>query len=132
MHILALALAAVVSSTHPAAGAAGGAAPTPEVTWSETRDGEAPPAPGTRFKCQSGGDLVAHFDTRGPRLIAVVDAGDGPHALPIQPWDRRTEVAADRERWRRPSARPGGPGVQIMWMDGGGHRMCGREGGHHH
>lgn len=128
VQILALALAAVVGATHPAAGVAGGAAAAPEATWVEAQEPE-PSAPGTRFKCQSGGDLIAHFDTRGPRLIAVVDAGDGPHALPIQPWDggpvRLTWSDGARTlTWS--------PGVQIMWMDGGAHRMCGRDGGHHH
>jgi hypothetical protein len=126
VQILALALAAVVGGTHPAAGAA----PAPQATWTEDQGGdEAGPNPGTRFKCQEGGDLVAHFDTRGPRLIAVVDAGDGPHALPIRPWDggpvRLTWSDGTRTlTWS--------PGVQIMWMDGdGAHRMCGREGHHH-
>jgi hypothetical protein len=130
VQILALALAAVVGGTHPTAGVAGGAAPAAQAVWTEDRDAEtaAPPLT-TRFKCQEGGDLIAHFDTRGARLIAVVDAGDGPHALPIRPWDggpvRLTWSDGTRTlTWS--------PGVQIMWMDGGAHRMCGREGGHHH
>ncbi|THD62342.1 hypothetical protein [Phenylobacterium sp.] len=129
MQILALALAAVVGAAHPAPSVAGGAAPAADATWTETRDGEAAPAPGTRFKCQTGGDLVAHFDTRGPRLIAVVDAGDGPHALPIQPWDGGPVQLTWSDGARTLTW---SPGVQIMWMDGGEHRMCGREGGHHH
>ncbi|HEX3363763.1 hypothetical protein [Phenylobacterium sp.] len=128
MHILALALAAVVGAAHPAPGVAGGASPSADATWTETRDGEAPPAPGTRFKCQDGADLVAHFDTRGPRLIAVVDAGDGPHALPIRPWDGGPVQLTWSDGTRTLTW---SPGVQIMWMEGGVHRMCGREGHHH-
>lgn len=127
MHFLALALVAVVGAAHPPPSAAG---PAPQATWTEAQDSNAAaPAPSTRFKCQSGGDLIARFDTRGPRLIAVVDAGDGPHALPITPWDggpvRLTWSDGTRTlTWS--------PGVQIMWMDGEAHRMCGRDGGHHH
>jgi hypothetical protein len=130
VQILALALAAVVGAAHPAPSAAGGTAPAADSAWTETHDGEAAaPAPGTRFKCQTGGDLVAHFDTRGPRLIAVVDAGDGPHALPIQPWDGGPVQLTWSDGARTLTW---SPGVQIMWMEGGEHRMCGREGGHHH
>jgi len=91
-------------------------------------EGQAAPA-GTRFKCQEGGDLLARFDSRGAALVAVVDAGEGPHALPIRPWDggpvRLTWSDGQRTlTWS--------PGVQIMWMDGGAHRMCGRAGGHNH
>jgi len=123
VHILALALAAVVGSAHPAPGAA----PAADVAWSENGEATAP-APGTRFKCQDGADLVAHFDTRGPRLIAVVDAGDGPHALPIREWDGGPVQLTWSDGTRTLTW---SPGVQIMWMDGGEHRMCGRAGHHH-
>lgn len=87
------------------------------------------PADGTHFKCQDGADLVARFDTRGARLVAIVDAGEGAHALPIRPWTGGPAVLTwtDGQRTLTWS-----PGVQIMWMDGGEHRMCGRAGGHHH
>ncbi len=86
-------------------------------------------SPGTRFKCEEGGELVAYFDSHGPRLVAIVDAGQGPHALPIQPWNGGPVQLtwSDGQRTLTWS-----PGVHIMWMDGGDHRMCGREGGHHH
>ena len=123
MYLLALALSAAV-----AAPSAPGKARAPSVEWTAGPLAEdAPPSPGTRFKCQQGGDLIAHFDTRGARLVAVVDAGEGPHALPIRPWDGGPAVLtwSDGQRTLTWS-----PGVQIMWMDAGDHRMCG--GGHHH
>lgn len=86
--------------------------------------------PATRFKCQDGGELTARFDTRGARLVAIVDDGQGAHALPIKPWtggpvQLTWSDGARTLTWS--------PGVQIMWMDNAGaHRMCGREGGHHH
>ena len=77
----------------------------------------------TSFKCQDGSSLTAQFASRGALFLAIVDAGDGPHALPWRPptpgpvkitWSdgRRTLT------WS--------PGVQIMWMDGATHLMCGR------
>ena len=82
-----------------------------------------PPPPHTSFKCQDGGDLTAQFMSRDAKLIAVVDAGDGPHALPIKPWDGGAAriIWSDGRRTLTWS-----PGVQIMWMDGASHRMCGR------
>lgn len=87
------------------------------------------PADGTHFKCQEGADLIARFDTRGARLVAIVDAGEGAHALPLRPWTGGPAVLTwtDGQRTLTWS-----PGVQIMWMEGGAHRMCGRAGGHHH
>lgn len=85
---------------------------------------------GTRFKCDVGGDLTARFAARGEAFGALVDAGDGPHFLPVQPmvpgpvkltWSdgRRTLT------WS--------PGVQIQWTDGPAQRWCGRGAeGHRH
>jgi len=84
--------------------------------------------PPTRFKCADGGELHARFANRDARLVAIVDNGDGPHALPIQPWAGTGPVRltwSDGQRTLTWS-----PGVQIMWMDGSIHRMCGR--GHQH
>lgn len=126
MVLAALALAAVVSSAHstgPTTKEEAGAS-----AWTETANSAAASdSPGTRFKCQAGGDLLARFDSTGPRLLMIVDAGDGPHALPIREWDggpvRLTWSDGQRTlTWS--------PGVQIMWMDGSEHRMCG--GGMHH
>jgi len=82
-------------------------------------------AAGTRFRCQDGGDLIAHFETNKAQFIAVVDAldGYGPHALQARPWDGGPVVItwSDGQRTLTWS-----PGVQIMWMDGATHRMCGR------
>lgn len=85
---------------------------------------------GTRFHCQDGGELIAHFETSQARFIAVVDAldGYGPHALPARPWTGGPVMItwSDGQRTLTWS-----PGVQIMWMDGATHRMCGRAGHHH-
>lgn len=113
------------------------AAGAPLAAWAQDQ-GEDPDfgrdhtsAAGTRFHCQDGGDLIAHFETSRARFIAVVDAldGYGPHALPARPWAGGPVVItwSDGQRTLTWS-----PGVQIMWMDGGAHRMCGRAGGHHH
>jgi len=82
----------------------------------------------TRFKCQDGGELSARFAIADARLVAIVDPGDGPHALPVRPWTSGPAMLTwtDGQRTLTWS-----PGVQIMWMDGGTHRMCGR-GEHKH
>jgi hypothetical protein len=82
-----------------------------------------------RFLCQDGGTLLTRFATEHGRLVAIVDAfdGDGPHTLVSRP----PELAPVQLIWsdgRRTLT--WSPGVQIMWMDTGVHRMCG--GGHHH
>jgi len=82
-----------------------------------------------RFVCQDGGTLLTRFATEHGRLVAIVDAfdGDGPHTLLARP----PELAPVQLIWsdgRRTLT--WSPGVQIMWMDTGVHRMCG--GGHHH
>ncbi len=127
MVLAALALAAFVtggsSSPTPSPSRAADAAPAASA-WTDETPTEAPP---TRFKCHDGADLTARFDAHGPKLLMIVDAGDGPHALPITPWDggpvRLTWSDGQRTLvWS--------PGVQIMWMDGAQHRMCG--GGMHH
>ena len=82
----------------------------------------------TRFKCQDGGELSARFAISEARLVAIVDSGDGPHALPVQPWTGGPVVL----RWSDGQhTLTWSPGVQIMWMDGDAHRMCGR-GEHRH
>ena len=103
------------------------ATPGPTRLTPPPREASPPPAQ-TRFKCQAGGDLNAQFTSRDAKLIAIVDPGDGPHALPIKPWDGGPAriIWSDGKRtltWN--------PGVQIMWMDGDQHRMCGR-GEHQH
>ena len=82
-----------------------------------------------RFVCQDGGTLLTRFATEHGRLVAIVDAfdGDGPHTLVARP----PELAPVQLIWsdgRRTLT--WSPGVQIMWIDTGVHRMCG--GGHHH
>ncbi|HEY3951650.1 MAG TPA: hypothetical protein VGL85_21690 [Phenylobacterium sp.] len=103
----------------------------PGLAYAQLQGDDAQATPGTRFKCQDGGELIARFDSRGARLVAIVDDGLGPpHALPIKPWTGGPVQLtwSDGQRTLTWS-----PGVQIMWMNGdGAHHMCGREGGHHH
>ncbi len=75
------------------------------------------------FKCQDGSQLNARFDTQGAAFVAIVDAGDGLYALPARPQAPGPVklVWSDGARTLTWS-----PGVQIMWMDPAGHRMCGR------
>lgn len=112
--------AAVLAAGGPGAAVA---QPDPEV--------QAPAPAYTRFKCQDGVDLVARFDSRGARLVAIVDDSRGPpHALPIQPWEGGPVLLTWTDGVRTLTW---SPGVQIMWMNGdGAHHMCGRDGGHHH
>lgn len=103
--------------------------------WSQpARSGESvadsPPEPAkTKFKCQSGGDLTARFASRNDLFVAIVDAGDGPHALPVQPFQGGGPIRLTWSDGTRTLT--WSPGVQIMWMDGASHRMCGR-GEHKH
>ena len=95
-----------------------------------TAEASAPPSRpiSTRFKCHDGGELSARFAIDNAKLIAIVDSGDGPHALPVQPWTGGPAVL----RWSDGKhTLTWSPGVQIMWMDGSSHRMCGR-GEHKH
>jgi hypothetical protein len=107
-------------------------AATPGLAAAQSPAREAPLAEAaqahTTFKCQDGGDLTARFATRDARFVAIVDAGDGPHALPAVAWtDGPVKLIwTDGRRTLTWS-----PGVQIMWMDGQVHRMCGR-GEHRH
>lgn len=89
---------------------------------------EPPPAQG-RFKCDNGRDLTAQFASRDAQFVAIVDAGDGPHALPLRPWTGGPAKItwSDGRRTLTWS-----PGVTIHWTDGGVHRLCGRSGGHKH
>jgi hypothetical protein len=96
----------------------------------QERDPAAPAQPGTRFRCQDGGDILARFASQDGRLVAIVDAfdGDGPHTLAWTPFTggpiRLTWSDGRRTlTWS--------PGVQIMWMAADVHRMCGRAGHHH-
>lgn len=89
-----------------------------------------PPGAVTAFKCDAGGDLTAQFASRGAEFIAIVNAGDGPHALPYVPFTGGGPVKltwTDGVRTLTWS-----PGVQIMFMDARGHRMCGRSHDHSH
>jgi hypothetical protein len=127
MNLLAIALAAAVVAPSAQAPSSQASAPAPNVTRTATPTPEEAAQAGTHVKCQEGGELVAHFATQGAKLVAIVDAGEGAHALPIRPWTGGPAILtwSDGQRTLTWS-----PGVQIMWMDGDAHRMCG--GGHHH
>jgi hypothetical protein len=84
---------------------------------------------GTIFKCDDGGELFAQFTTQGSAFVAIVQAGDGPHTLPIMPWTGGEPRITWSDGVRTLTWNPG---VQIMWMDAAAHRMCGRETRHHH
>ena len=82
---------------------------------------EPAPAPARSiFKCPGGPDLVAEFAGRGAQFVAIVDAGDGPHALPYRPWVSGPVKLTWSDGVRTLTW---SPGVQIMWMDGAAHRM---------
>ena len=107
------------------------AAALPNLARAQTVDREAQAdraaAAHSTFRCQDGQNLSARFASKDARLYAIVDSGDGPHALAIVPWTggpaRMTWSDGRRTlTWS--------PGVQLMWMDGATHRMCG--GGMHH
>ena len=105
------------------------ATPGASRTVIEPTERDAPPPAQSAFACADGLGFSARFATRDAKLFAIVDAGDGPHALPLQPWDG----GAARITWSDGvRTLQWNPGVQIMWMDGAGHHMCGRSGGHHH
>lgn len=79
--------------------------------------------PPSVFKCESGRELQAEFVNRNSQLVAIVDAGDGPHILPLRPWTGGLPQItwSDGQRTLTWSA-----GVQLHFMDGATHRMCGR------
>ena len=88
-----------------------------------------PPPAQSRFKCEDGRELTAQFASRDAQFVAIVDAGDGPHALPLRPWTGGPAriTWSDGRRTLTWS-----PGVQLAWTDGALRRACGRSGGHQH
>ena len=83
---------------------------------------------GSTFACDGDRQLKTRFESRRAQSFAVVDAGDGPHALPLQPWDGGEPriTWSDGRRTLEWTA-----GVQLMWMDNGAHLACGRAQHHH-
>jgi len=84
---------------------------------------------GSVFKCSDGRELFARFTSQGAEAVAIVDAGDGPHVLPLrQGVPNVPEITwSDGQRTMTWSI-----GVQIMWMDGPSHLSCGRGAAHQH
>jgi hypothetical protein len=110
--------------------AASAAAAQAQPAWRTGEEAMADRAAGvTRFKCSDGGDITAQFATENARLVAIVDAGFGPHALPLEPWNGGPAKIIWTDGMRR---LVWNPGVQITFDEGPTHRMCGRDGGHRH
>jgi hypothetical protein len=82
----------------------------------------------TAFRCEDGGNLTAQFSSQGSAFVAIVNAGDGPHALTYVPFTGGGPVKLTWTDGTRTLT--WSPGVQIMFHDARGHRMCGR--GHKH
>ncbi|MBL8555072.1 MAG: hypothetical protein JNL41_12390 [Phenylobacterium sp.] len=82
----------------------------------------------TAFRCEDGGNLTAQFSSQGAAFVAIVNAGDGPHALTYVPFVGGGPVKLTWTDGARTLT--WSPGVQIMFQDARGHRMCGR--GHKH
>lgn len=124
-----IALAAIVACLAAAPTLSWGQPTAPQPAAPRMRAPMAPPVPDLHtFKCESGGDLTADFTSENSMLVATVDAGDGPHVLPMRqgPYNVPELRWTDGQRTLVWTA-----GVQIMWMDGAHHRMCGR-GSHQH
>ncbi|MBX3486155.1 hypothetical protein [Phenylobacterium sp.] len=82
----------------------------------------------TAFRCEDGGALTAQFSNQGATFVAIVNAGDGPHALAYVPFTGGGPVKLTWTDGTRTLT--WSPGVQIMFHDARGHRICGR--GHKH
>ena len=82
------------------------------------------------FKCREGGELTAHFDTQNAELVAIVDAGDGPHTLPLRPWANGEGPNVTWTDGRRTLIWT--PGVHLRFTDGSADRGCSRGGEHSH
>lgn len=104
----------------------------PSLSWSQSSGVIAhyaePAKEGSMFECEGGKKLFALFNTHDSQLFATVDTGDGPHELMLKPWDGGVPQItwSDGARTLTWSV-----GVQLMFVDGPTHLMCGR-GEHHH
>jgi hypothetical protein len=85
-------------------------------------------ATGYAFACQDGSKLVLSFQNEIDGLSAMVSVGGASHRLPIlAPEPGPVQIVwSDGQHSLTWS-----PGVQLMWMSGSTHLMCGR-GGHKH
>lgn len=83
---------------------------------------------GSVFKCDGGRELNFVFANYKEQPAAIIDAGQGAFALPLQPWipGEAKITWSDGERTLTWTA-----GVRLMLMDGASHLSCGR-GGHQH
>ena len=85
-------------------------------------------SPPSEFTCGER-KLLARFGPGPAGPVAEVDVGEGPRVLPLAPWTG----GEPQVRWtdgRRTLT--WSPGVQLMWMDGATHLMCGRAAAHRH
>ncbi len=88
----------------------------------------AEPETGALFKCQDGGDMVLSLSPNGDDVSAAVWIQGRSHLLRYQP----PEPGLVQIVWSDGrSSLTWSPGVQLMWMSGDTHLMCGR-GGHMH
>jgi hypothetical protein len=83
---------------------------------------------GSVFACENGTNMGILFATKNTNLVAIVDMGEGQHTLALKPWKGgEAQITwSDGQRTLTWS-----PGVQLMWMDGSNHLMCGRAEHHH-
>lgn len=82
----------------------------------------------SQFTCEGDRRLLAQFVSRDSHSTAIVDAGDGAHALALMPWAGGDPQVSwsDGTRTLVWTA-----GVKLMWMDGPSHLACGRAAHHH-
>jgi hypothetical protein len=83
---------------------------------------------GSVFACENGHNMGILFATKNTNLVAIVDLGEGQHTLALKPWTGgEAQITwSDGQRTLTWS-----PGVQLMWMEGSNHLMCGRAEHHH-
>lgn len=83
---------------------------------------------GSVFSCQGDRRLLARFVMVRSTPTAIVDVGEGPHALALAPWTGGEPRVTWSDGVR---TLVWSTGVQLMWMDGPTHLACGRAEHHH-
>lgn len=85
-------------------------------------------APGAAFACQDGSRLVLSFRNEIDGFSAIVSVAGASHRLPIL----APEAGPVQIVWSDGQhSLTWSPGVQLMWMSGSTHLMCGRSGHKH-